>query len=110
MAGLGLRMAPAGSHRAEWLAEAARLSAGVMARKFIAGATPDEARQTVMALRARKLAFTADLLGEAVISEAEADLYQQTCLELDPRARRAAADPRPRSHSSTAISTARFRA
>ena len=80
--GLGLRLAPAGSERAEWLAQAARASAGVMARKFIAGATPDEARQTVMALRNRRLAFTADLLGEAVISEAEADLYQQTCLEL----------------------------
>ena len=53
-----------------------------MARKFIAGATPDEARQTVMALRGRRLAFTADLLGEAVISEAEADLYQETCLAL----------------------------
>ena len=80
--GLGLRLAPAGTQRAEWLAEAARASAGVMARKFIAGATPDEARQTVMALRARRLAFTADLLGEAVISEAEADLYQETCLAL----------------------------
>jgi RHH-type transcriptional regulator, proline utilization regulon repressor / proline dehydrogenase / delta 1-pyrroline-5-carboxylate dehydrogenase len=79
---LGLRLAPAGSQRAEWLAEAARASAGVMAQKFIAGATPDEARQTVMALRSRRLAFTADLLGEAVISEAEADVYQQTCLEL----------------------------
>ena len=43
---------------------------------------PDEALQTVLALRRRKLAFTADLLGEAVISEAEADLYQQTCLAL----------------------------
>ena len=30
----------------------------------------------------RRLAFTADLLGEAVISEAEADAYQQTCLDL----------------------------
>ena len=58
------------------------LSAGVMAKKFIAGATPEQAMQTVMALRRRRLAFTADLLGEAVISEAEADLYQQTCLAL----------------------------
>ena len=55
-----------------------------MARKFIAGATPDEALQTVLGLRRRKLAFTADLLGEAVISEAEADWYQQTCLATDP--------------------------
>ena len=53
-----------------------------MAKKFIAGATPDEAMETVMALRRGRLAFTADLLGEAVISEAEADLYQQTCLAL----------------------------
>ena len=30
----------------------------------------------------RRLAFTADLLGEAVISEHEADVYQQTCLDL----------------------------
>ncbi len=53
-----------------------------MARKFIAGATPDEALQTVLSLRRRKLAFTADLLGEAIISEAEADWYQQTCLAM----------------------------
>ena len=79
---LGLALAPAGSIRAEWLARAARASASVMAKKFIAGATPDEALRTVLALRRRKLAFTADLLGEAVISEAEADLYQQTCLAL----------------------------
>jgi RHH-type transcriptional regulator, proline utilization regulon repressor / proline dehydrogenase / delta 1-pyrroline-5-carboxylate dehydrogenase len=79
---LALRMAPEGSIRAEWLAETARFASGIMARKFIAGATPDEALQTVLALRRRKLAFTADLLGEAVISEAEADWYQQTCLDM----------------------------
>ena len=53
-----------------------------MGQKFIAGATPGQATKTVMALRRRSLAFTADLLGEAVISEAEADVYQQTCLDL----------------------------
>ncbi len=94
---VGLRLAPAGTQRAEWLAEAARASAGVMARKFIAGATPDEARETVIALRDRRLAFTADLLGEAVISEAEADLYQETCLALirglDAPLKSAALDP-----------------
>jgi len=79
---LALRLAPEGTIRAEWLAEAARASASAMARKFIAGATPEEARQTVLALRRRRLAFTADLLGEAVISEAEADRYQETCLAL----------------------------
>jgi RHH-type proline utilization regulon transcriptional repressor/proline dehydrogenase/delta 1-pyrroline-5-carboxylate dehydrogenase len=75
-------LAPAGSDRETLLAWSARRAAGFMARKFIAGATPDEAMQTVLGLRKRSLAFTADLLGEAVISEAEADLYQQTCLNL----------------------------
>ncbi len=79
---LALRLAPPDSSRESWLSSVARTSAGVMARKFIAGATPSEAIETVVALRRRRLAFTADLLGEAVISEAEADLYQQTCLSL----------------------------
>ena len=82
VAGSGRRLAPEGTTREEWLAEAARTAAGVMARKFIAGATPDEALQTVLGLRRRRLAFTADLLGEAIISEAEADWYQQTCLAM----------------------------
>ena len=79
---LALRLAPPGSSREAWLSSAARTSAGVMARKFIAGATPREALETVVALRRRRLAFTADLLGEAVISELEADVYQQTCLSM----------------------------
>jgi RHH-type proline utilization regulon transcriptional repressor/proline dehydrogenase/delta 1-pyrroline-5-carboxylate dehydrogenase len=79
---LALNLAPPGTTREEWLAATARTAAGVMARKFIAGATPDEALQTVLDLRRRKLAFTADLLGEAIISEAEADWYQRTCLAM----------------------------
>ena len=43
---------------------------------------PPRRSQTVLALRRQRLAFTADLLGEAVISEAEAEAYQQTCLDL----------------------------
>ncbi len=79
---LGLALAPVGSIRSRWLAAIAQASAGAMARKFIAGATPAEAMQTVLALRRRRRAFTADLLGEAVISEVEADLYQETCLAM----------------------------
>ncbi len=79
---LSVSMAEPGTEREELLAWAARMAAQVMARKFIAGATPSEATTTVLRLRARKLAFTADLLGEAVISEAEADVYKQTCLDL----------------------------
>ncbi len=79
---LAIELAPPGSARESWLTGAARYSAGIMARKFIAGATPAEAIETVVSLRRKRLAFTADLLGEAVISELEADLYQQTCLTL----------------------------
>ena len=43
---------------------------------------PPRPSQTVRRSAAAALAFTADLLGEAVISEAEADAYQQTCLDL----------------------------
>src|SRR3954470_22819033 len=79
---LALAMAPTGSTGAEALARMARLSASHMARRFIAGETPDEAFRTIRRLRRRKLAFTADLLGEAIISEAEAEAYQRTCIEL----------------------------
>ncbi len=64
------------------VAGVARYAATHMARRFIAGATPAEALRTVLKLRKQRVAFTADLLGEAVISEAEAEVYQQTCLEL----------------------------
>ena len=79
---LAIALASPNSSREGLLASAARFSAGEMARKFIAGANPAEALETVIGLRRRRLAFTADLLGEAVISELEADLYQQTCLTL----------------------------
>ncbi len=64
------------------LASAARTAASRMARRFIAGSTPGEALKTVRKLRETRLAFTADLLGEAVIGEGEAVAYQKTCLDL----------------------------
>lgn len=79
---LGVALAPRGSIREQWLAGLARWSATHMARKFIAGSNPSEALETVLKLRDKRLAFTADLLGEAVISESEADAYQATCIEL----------------------------
>jgi RHH-type proline utilization regulon transcriptional repressor/proline dehydrogenase/delta 1-pyrroline-5-carboxylate dehydrogenase len=79
---LAVKMAPPGTDREQLLAWSARSASALMARKFIAGATPDQATATVLALRRKWLAFTADLLGEAVISEAEADQYEQTCLDL----------------------------
>ena len=77
-----IALTPPGALGARALAGAARLGATRMARRFIAGSTPDEALRTVLKLRGRRLAFTADLLGEAVISDAEADAYRDTCLDL----------------------------
>jgi len=79
---LGVALSPEGSPGERILAGASRFGATHMARRFIAGATPDEALRTVLALRRQRIAFTADLLGEAVISESEAERYQQTCLDL----------------------------
>jgi RHH-type proline utilization regulon transcriptional repressor/proline dehydrogenase/delta 1-pyrroline-5-carboxylate dehydrogenase len=79
---LPVALAPSGSTGAEVLSRLARRSAGHMAHRFIAGETPTQALATVRRLRRRRLAFTADLLGEAIISEAEADAYQRTCLDL----------------------------
>lgn len=79
---LAVNLAPANSLRARALAGLSRFGATHMARRFIAGATPSEALRTVLRLRKQRVAFTADLLGEAVISEHEAEAYQQTCLDL----------------------------
>src|SRR4051794_7739467 len=79
---LAVALAPSGAARAEVLAWVVRRASGHMAHKFTAGEPPDEALVTVRRLRRQRLAFTADLLGEAIISEAEADAYQQTCLDL----------------------------
>ena len=43
------------------------------ARQFIAGRNPDEVIATLRKRRAQKIGFTVDVLGEAVVSEAEAD-------------------------------------
>ncbi len=53
-----------------------------MAKRFIAGQTPAEVLETVRGLRDSGFAFTLDLLGEAVITESEADRYQQQYLRL----------------------------
>jgi RHH-type proline utilization regulon transcriptional repressor/proline dehydrogenase/delta 1-pyrroline-5-carboxylate dehydrogenase len=64
------------------LAGAARLGAKAMARHFITADDVKTAAPALEKLRKRQLAFTVDLLGEAVLSEAEARRYQQTYLEL----------------------------
>ena len=64
------------------LAAMTNISALRMARRFIAGANLAEALAAIARLRRRSLAFTVDLLGEATITEAEADRYQTAYLEL----------------------------
>jgi RHH-type proline utilization regulon transcriptional repressor/proline dehydrogenase/delta 1-pyrroline-5-carboxylate dehydrogenase len=46
-----------------------------MARQFIAGRNPDDAMAKLRKRRAQKIGFTVDLLGEFVVSEADANEY-----------------------------------
>jgi RHH-type transcriptional regulator, proline utilization regulon repressor / proline dehydrogenase / delta 1-pyrroline-5-carboxylate dehydrogenase len=64
------------------LAYNARSNATRMARRFIAGTNVGEVLAAITSLRKRGFAFTLDLLGEAVISEAEAESYQRSYLDL----------------------------
>jgi RHH-type transcriptional regulator, proline utilization regulon repressor / proline dehydrogenase / delta 1-pyrroline-5-carboxylate dehydrogenase len=59
-----------------WLsAPILRWNVSEMARQFIAGRNPREVIGTLRKRRAQKIGFTVDVLGEAVVSEAEADGY-----------------------------------
>ena len=53
-----------------------------MARQFIAGKNPQDVMKTLRKRRAQSIGFTVDLLGEAVVSETEANEYAMRCLEL----------------------------
>ena len=70
-----------------WMASriiAASIAANIrkIAAQFIIGSTPDDSLKGLRKLRAREMAFTIDLLGEAVVSEAEAQDYLQRYLGL----------------------------
>lgn len=79
---LGLDVAPPDSLLGKALALNARSNARKMAQRFIAGEKTAEVFHSVSRLREAGLAFTLDLLGEAVISEPEAEAYQQSYLRL----------------------------
>nr|WP_081980815.1 L-glutamate gamma-semialdehyde dehydrogenase [Neosynechococcus sphagnicola] len=53
-----------------------------LAHKYIAGENIQQVIKTVERLRREKMAFTVDLLGEAVITEGEAQAYLESYLEL----------------------------
>src|SRR5204862_1237547 len=59
-----------------------RWNVSAMARQFIAGKNPNDLMKTLRKRRAQKIGFTVDLLGEAVVSETEADKYAARCLDL----------------------------
>jgi RHH-type proline utilization regulon transcriptional repressor/proline dehydrogenase/delta 1-pyrroline-5-carboxylate dehydrogenase len=52
-----------------------RWNVSEMARRFIAGRNSNDVIPTLRKRRAQKIGFTVDILGEAVVSEAEADEY-----------------------------------
>lgn len=64
------------------VAYAARRNALRMAKRFIAGLEVDEVLHSVARLRKQGYAFTLDLLGEAIISEVEADQYEEEYTRL----------------------------
>jgi RHH-type proline utilization regulon transcriptional repressor/proline dehydrogenase/delta 1-pyrroline-5-carboxylate dehydrogenase len=78
----GLRFLPERGLGGRILARTAKSNAEQMARKFIAGSNVPEAIEAVRKMRTEKLAFTVDLLGEATITEAEADHVQQQYFDL----------------------------
>lgn len=78
----GLRLLPSHGPAGWLLGKAAHISSRRLARKFIAGATVPEVLAAVANLRRRSLAFTVDLLGEATLTELEADQSCDQYLQL----------------------------
>src|SRR5438876_5955085 len=69
---LGVRVA----RLVPWMSAAVlRWNVSETARQFIAGRNPHDVIATLRKRRAQKIGFTVDVLGEAVVSEAEADEY-----------------------------------
>jgi RHH-type transcriptional regulator, proline utilization regulon repressor / proline dehydrogenase / delta 1-pyrroline-5-carboxylate dehydrogenase len=90
----GIDWMPREGWGAAMVAKLALFNTHRLARRFIAGTTVDETVRTIEQLRKRNLTFTIDLLGEAVLSESEADEYQHQYLDFtDGLTRRAARWP-----------------
>lgn len=78
---MGSAVASAGAFRPV-LSKVVRQGVFTMADRFIGGATPEEASGQLRELGRDGTVYTVDLLGEAVLSEAEADHYRDRYLEL----------------------------
>lgn len=79
---LALRFSAPGSPVGDIAAFAARHNVRQIARRFIAGETIAEATEALADLGDRGAEAVLDVLGEVVISDAEADRYTQTYLDL----------------------------
>jgi len=79
---LGANLADPGTIGGRIVARAIRLNATRLGRRFIAGTNPAEVIDAVERLRAKGMTFSMDLLGEATITEREADAYQREYLDL----------------------------
>ena len=79
---VGLDLSVSNTILSRALAYNARTNAARMARRFIAGSNVDEVLSSVRKLRRNRFAFSLDLLGEAIISDSEADRYQQSYIDL----------------------------
>src|SRR5215510_6121335 len=76
---VGVRLA----RMAPWIsAPLLRWNVSKMALQFIAGRNPHDIIATLRKRRAQKIGFTVDVLGEAVVSEAEADEYASRYADL----------------------------
>lgn len=78
----GLKMVSPGSVVAKVVAKTISGNINGMARQFIVGEDAGDALPALQRLRKEGLAFTADLLGEAVVSENEAKAYQDRYMDL----------------------------
>ncbi len=65
-----------------FVARAIRKSLRGLARRFLGGATAEDALESALALRRRGIGYSLDLVGEAVVSEAEALRYQRRYLDF----------------------------
>ncbi len=78
----GLKNVSPSSLTAKMIARSMAKNIRNMAYQFIVGETPRDALPALEQLRAGGMAFTADLLGEAVLSKQEEQEYQARYLEL----------------------------
>jgi len=78
----GIKYVPSASFAAKMIARSIAGNIVGMASQFIVGANPEEALSGLGKLRSQGMAFTVDLLGEAVVSEREAEEYLRRYFHL----------------------------